>query len=129
MTPGTPLPSRFHTISAEPMKVMAKILRDPNPIHLDANAVKAAGMGDKVINQGPANVAYIISMAQSALPHHRLAKLESKYLANVRDGDHVEAGGTITAASPDEITCEAWLRIEGGATAVTALLTLVPRDS
>ena len=128
MQPGASLPSQFHVVSAPPMKILAKILRDPNPIHLDASAVAAAGLGDKVINQGPANVAYIISMAQAALPNHRLAKLESRYLANVRDGDHVEAGGTVTASNPDEIICETWLRVEGGVTAATATLTLVPRD-
>ncbi len=126
--PGTALPSKHRVITAPPMKVLAKILRDPNPIHLDASAVAAAGLGDKVINQGPANVAYIISMVQEAFPDHRLAKLESRYLANVRDGDHVEAGGTVTESSPDMITCETWLRLEDGSNAVAATLTLVPRD-
>jgi len=127
MTPGTTLPSQHHVITAPPMKILAKILRDPNPIHLDASAVAEAGLGDRVINQGPANVAYIISMVQAALPEHCLSRLKSQYLANVRDGDHVEAGGTITASSTEAIVCEAWLRVNGGANAVTATLTMVPR--
>ena len=49
-------------VSAEKMKLMAALLHDPNPIHLDPEAVRGLGMGDRVVNQGPANQAYLVNM-------------------------------------------------------------------
>ena len=60
---GTELePFVVESVSAEKMKLMAALLHDPNPIHLDEEAVKSLGMGDRVVNQGPANQAYLINM-------------------------------------------------------------------
>ncbi|MEI9988315.1 MAG: hypothetical protein WDN69_37590 [Aliidongia sp.] len=56
------------SVSAAAMKEWAVFLRDPNPIHLDPEVVKAKGLGDKVINQGPANVAYVMNMLMAAFP-------------------------------------------------------------
>lgn len=55
-------------VSTAAMKDWAIFLSDPNPIHLDAEAVKAKGLGEKVINQGPANVAYLMNMLMAAFP-------------------------------------------------------------
>ena len=51
-------------VPQESMDIWAVILDDPNPIHLDANAVKQVGLGNKTINQGPANIAYILNMIE-----------------------------------------------------------------
>ena len=60
---GTELePFVVDVVSAEKMKLMAALLHDPNPIHLDAEAVRGLGMGDRVVNQGPANQAYLVNM-------------------------------------------------------------------
>ena len=69
VAPGQILkPLRIASISAADMQEWAQVLRDPNPIHLDPRAVAARGLGDRVINQGPANLAYIIAMLQAAFP-------------------------------------------------------------
>lgn len=127
MNEGDALPIRRTAITAAPMRTIAEVLRDPNPIHLDPAAAGAAGLGDRVINQGPANLAYVVDAVQAAFPNHRLAMLDSSYLSSVRDGDVVEAGGTILSITPDAITCDTWLRVKGGATAVKAVATLSPR--
>lgn len=116
-------------IAAEPMVVLADLLCDANPIHLDPHAVAAAGLGDRVINQGPANVGYILNMLTNAFPEHRVARLESRYLANVRAGDDVEAGGTFVEGSNGQIDCSVWLRVREGAIAVAAEVTLKPRQT
>ena len=125
MKVGDSLPTLRHQVDPLAMADLAVILRDPNPIHLDAGAAQAAGLGDRVINQGPANLAYVINMLKAAFPTHRLERLESRYLANVRGGDVVEAGGTITRVTNENIECEAWLRIDGGATAVAVKASLL----
>jgi acyl dehydratase len=127
MKPGDSLPVWRHQVQATAMVPIAEILRDPNPIHLDAAAVAAVGLGDRVINQGPANLAYVINMLAAAFPRHRLESLESRFLANVRADDLVEAGGTIAEISGDRIACDLWLDVEGSGPAVKARAVLTPR--
>jgi len=109
-------PFRIAAVSPEGMKAWAKFLRDPNPIHLDPAMVKAKGLGDRVINQGPANLAYLINMLQAAIPDGFIESLEVRYVDNVFGGEAVEAGGTVkdvaTHDSKRRIGCEVWLRAE-----------------
>ena len=127
MRAGDTLPTWAHTVTAAPMQALAKVLRDPNLIHLDPSAAAAAGLGNRVINQGPANLAYLIDLLGRTFPESRLLSLESRYLANVRDGDTVEAGGVITASDDEAIRCDLWLNVRGSGPAVTASATLVRR--
>ena len=100
-------------VSAEAMKQWAVLLADPNPIHLDAEAVKAKGLGDKVINQGPANVAYMMNMLMAAFPGARIETMDSRFLDNVYAGDQVIATGTITAVEHNRIDCEIVMNVAG----------------
>jgi 3-hydroxybutyryl-CoA dehydratase len=128
MKVGSNLPSLHQKAEPSAMATLAVILRDPNPIHLDPQAAAAAGLGNRVINQGPANLAYIINMLKAALPDHRLVEIDSRYLSNVRGDDVVEAGGSVTATSANEIECDTWLKLEDGTMAVTARARLRRRD-
>jgi 3-hydroxybutyryl-CoA dehydratase len=105
---------RIEKVSPDGMKAWAKFLHDPNPIHLDPAVVKAKGLGDRVINQGPANLAYLINMLQRAVPNAQIESLEVRYVDNVFGGEAVEAGGTIKDVATDgatrRISCEVWLR-------------------
>ena len=103
----------IESVSAEAMKDWAVFLRDPNPIHLDVEVVKAKNLGDKVINQGPANVAYVINMLHGAIPGGRIVKMESRFVDNVYAGDHLLAGGAITEVESGRLICETWLRANG----------------
>jgi acyl dehydratase len=127
MSPGDPLPLLRHEVKAAAMVPLAQILRDPNPIHLDPAATAAAGLGDRVINQGPANLAYVLNMLAAAFAAYRVEALESRFLANVRDGDLVEAGGKVVASEPGRIECEIWLNVVGAGPAVAGRAVLVPR--
>jgi acyl dehydratase len=121
MTPavGTSLlPLRIDSVSPASMQQWAGFLHDPNPIHLDPAVVKAKGWGDRVINQGPANLAYIITMLQKALPGATLEALDVRYVDNVFGGESVEAGGKVKEISQQQgdargqtqVTCDVWLR-------------------
>jgi acyl dehydratase len=126
---GTDLPPySIAAVDPESMKLWAAFLRDPNPIHLDPRAVQAKGLGDKVINQGPANLAYIITMLQRALPGSILVSLEVRYAGSVFGGDAVEAGGKITEvareASGLRLGCEVWLRANDRDPAITGQAVL-----
>jgi acyl dehydratase len=112
------------------MRELADLLRDPNPIHRDAAVVKQLGLGDRVINQGPANLAYIVNMLKAAFPGAAVLQLDARFLANVFGGDAVEAGGRLTCVDSDaagtRLSCEVWLNAadRGPAVAGTAVLLL-----
>lgn len=125
-------PWKLDAVSPERMKALAEVLRDPNPIHLDPAAVERLGLGKRVINQGPANLAYIINMLKASLPGARILSLQSRFMANVFGGDAVEAGGRVISReeTPEgtRLTCELWLRVNGGDSAVTGeAVVLLPQ--
>jgi acyl dehydratase len=125
---GDALPAwRIDAVSPRNMRRLAETLRDPNPIHLDPAAVAKLGLGDRVINQGPANLAYIINMLHAAFPGAQLLQLDARFLANVFGGDAVEAGGRITAIADDgtRISCDTWLNVDGRGPAVSAQAQLL----
>ena len=76
-------------VPQESMDIWAVILDDPNPIHLDANAVKQVGLGNKTINQGPANIAYILNMIEDNFPNSQILKMNNKMTNSVLQGDLV----------------------------------------
>jgi acyl dehydratase len=98
---------------------MALLLRDPNPIHWDVEAVRELGMGDRVINQGPTNMAYVINMLIAwAGDPGRIRSLNVRFRDNVRAGDRVTAGGTVSEVRSDGeerlALCEVWLDVTDG---------------
>lgn len=122
-------PFTVRDVSAEAMAVLAKVLRDPNPIHLDPAAAAAAGMGDRRINQGPANFSYVINMLTRAFPAARLERLTFAFTQNVREGDTVHARGRIKAIETEggstRIVCDVWLDVEGGTPALKGEATML----
>jgi len=126
---GAGLPAYSIVVDSQSMQLWAGFLRDPNPIHLDPRAVQAKGLGDKVINQGPANLAYVITMLQRSFPHSTLVALEVRYAGSVFAGDAVQAGGTIVEvareASGVRIRCDVWLRANERDPAIAGQAVLV----
>ena len=96
---GTEIPEAvIESVPVERMKTVAALLRDPNPIHWDAEAVKALGMGDRVINQGPNNMAYVVTMLTdwAGGDPSRVRALRVRFLSNVFAGDRLTARGVVT---------------------------------
>jgi acyl dehydratase len=123
-------PYVVESVSAAAMAGLAEVLRDPNPIHLDPDAVRALGLGDRVINQGPANGSYVVAMLRAAFPDGRLRALELRLLGNVRAEDRVVAGGTVVAVDDDgTCCCEVWLDVDGGARAIAGTARVEPSST
>jgi acyl dehydratase len=94
---GAELPTRrIDNVSPETMKAWAPILRDPNPIHLDRDAVRAKGLGDRLINQGPINLGYCMDMLQAAFAGATIEEISNRFVDNVYEGDALTASGEIT---------------------------------
>ena len=104
-------------VSPEKMKVLALLLGDPNPIHIDASAVRQLGLGDRVVNQGPSNIGMIVNMLSEHFPGAKLVRLQTRLLANVFSGDAVTASAHVisseTVTGGERITCAVRLDVAG----------------
>jgi acyl dehydratase len=109
---GTELPPLvIESVDAEKMKLMAAILRDPNPIHFDAERVRELGLGERVVNQGPTHLSYLLNMVtkwSGGVP--TLRKVSVRFLGNVFAEDRVECRGRV--AEVDQSAGEATLDVE-----------------
>jgi acyl dehydratase len=84
-------------VGADRMKTMAAILRDPYPIHWDPAAARGAGHGDRPVNQGPLNVAYVANMLMAWAGESAIRRLSVDFHARVFAGDTVVASGEVVA--------------------------------
>lgn len=117
-------PYEVASVSAEKMKTMSALMRDANPIHHDAEAVRALGMGEKVINQGPLNQAYVVSMLGDwAGGVDRVRAIRLRYLGNVFAEDRLRAEGTVAAVREENgvavADCEVRLNVVDGGTVLS----------
>jgi len=87
------------TAVADParMKTMALLLRDPNPIHWDPETTQRLGLGERVINQGPINMSYLLELAIRAAggPEH-VRRFAVRFTGNVFAGEEVVCTGRVT---------------------------------
>lgn len=114
---GAAIPERRILVRAESMPVWAAALRDPNPIHVDPRATRAAGLGDRVINQGPANIGYALAALADAFPAGEIGEMEFRFLANVHAGEVAVASGTVMSVDRSgdgyRVTCTLELSVAG----------------
>jgi len=119
------------SVSAARMCTMAAILRDPNPIHWDRNAVDSLplGLGKRTINQGPLGLSYMINMLHAWAGSDSIRRIVMRFPQVVLDGERVIARGEITAVREEQgivlADCKIWLEhahrgilLEGTATVV-----------
>jgi acyl dehydratase len=92
-------PYVIETVDPGRMKTMALLLDDPNPIHWDTEVTEKLGLGNKAINQGPINLAFLMQAAIRAAgdgEELELVKFSTRFLGNTFSGDTVECTGTVT---------------------------------
>lgn len=108
----------MESVSAQRMKTMAAILRDPNPVHWDRKAVDSMslGLGKRTINQGPLGLSYMINMLHAWTGPHSIRRIVMRFPQVVLDGERVVARGKITALRTADETplaqCDIWLEHE-----------------
>ena len=128
---GTEIPAwTLERVNPDKMKVFAAIARDPNPIHWDPREVAARGLGERVINQGPTNLGYVVNMLLRWTGPESLREVRVRFTANVFGEDRVVAGGVVTGVREENgerlADCDVWLDRDDGTrtiagTAVVAL--------
>jgi len=119
---GSRVPEFRVTVEAQAMKPIALLMRDPNPIHWDTAVVERLGLGERPINQGPVNVAYVMNALMNWTNDPGcIRRLTVRFLDNVRAGDVVVAGGLVkdvrdSDKGPEQLAeCEVWLDRSDGA--------------
>ena len=130
MSPPAPRcpPWVIESVSPEKMKIFAAIARDPNPIHWDRAAVAERGLGDRLINQGPTNLGYVVNMLLAWTGPASLRDIAVRFTSNVFDGDMVTAGGVVTGIRVEQgerlADCDVWLDRGDGTRAIAGTATV-----
>jgi len=130
---GAAIPEwRLDRVDPEKMKLFAAIARDPNPIHWDRSEVARRGLGERLVNQGPVNLGYVINMLLAWAGPESLRRLAVRFTAPVFDGDAVVAGGRVTAVRDEGgvryADCEVWLDRSDGTRCVAGTATVALPD-
>ena len=111
----------MESVSAERMRTMAAILRDPTPLHWDREAVDTLPLGDtlpialgkRTINQGPLGLSYMVNMLHELMGPECIKRFYMTFPKVVLDEDCVIARGTITALRDEQgeqfADCAIWL--------------------
>ncbi len=108
-------PFVIESVDPEPMKVMAAILEDPNPIHYDTAVTSALGMGDQPVNQGPTNMTWLLECVQRfAGGSDKVKSVSIRFLGNVLGGERFEVSGEVTAIDEDAGEAELQLTATSG---------------
>jgi acyl dehydratase len=112
-------------VTAERMRTVAAIFRDPNPVHWDREFSERVGLAGRVVNQSPVNLGYVVNMLLAWAGPASLRRLRVEFPAPVLDGDRVTAGGVVKALRSEggrELAeCEVWLDRQDGQRAVQGL--------
>jgi acyl dehydratase len=82
---------RVAAVNAERMKALALLVEDPNPIHIFPEDAAAAGLGDRVINPGSANLGYVLNALLAIDPNVEIENVRIALRGNVAAGDEVVA--------------------------------------
>lgn len=127
---GTELPVVVtESVRADDIKLFALILRDPNPIHFDLEAVRSAGLGERAVNQGGATMAYVANyLADWGGSRAAIRSLNCSFRGNVFAGDDVAVGATVTSVAWSSegmtVECDVWADVVGGRRAISGSAVL-----
>jgi 3-hydroxybutyryl-CoA dehydratase len=86
---------KLKQVDSARMKILALLLADPNPVHLDPEAARRLNIADREVNQGPSNMAMVVNMLTQTWPDAELRQLRVRLLGQVLADEGVEAVGNI----------------------------------
>ena len=105
------------SVDPQKMKTMAALLRDPYPIHWDAEGNEKMGIKGKVVNQGPLNLSYLANMLMNWQGQDCIRRLTVRFTGWVLGEDTLTAHGKVISIdnTNNELLaeCEIWLERDG----------------
>jgi 3-hydroxybutyryl-CoA dehydratase len=93
---------KLKQVDSARMKILALLLADPNPVHLDPEAARRLNIADREVNQGPSNMAMVVNMLTQTWPDAELRQLRVRLLGQVLADEGVEAVGNILQSATFE---------------------------
>lgn len=111
---------KLDDVSASEMVFWADLLDDPNPIHSDPEAARRLGFGNRTVNPGPVNLAYVLNLVAQEHGGKTPSRITARFLGNVMAGDDV----TATLARQTETGGSAVLTRNGGEVVLEADFTM-----
>ena len=121
--PGTEIPPFvMDDITMDRIHTIMELMHDTNPVHDDADVVHRRKLRGPV-NQGPANLSYILNMLHAwGGADIELETFEFRFHDIVVPGDVVTARGTVTSVEEGDrgrrVACDVRLEHTDGSTAV-----------
>ncbi len=118
---GTSIALLTKTVTREQIAAYAAASGDRNPIHLDDEFARSAGLGG-VIAHGLLSMALLAQGLTGWLQEpERLKAVSCRFAAMVRPGDTLTFGGTVTEkdAARRRITCSLWATNQRGERVLT----------
>ena len=104
----------YPAVSADTMRLVAALMDDPNPIHFDAVSARKAGLGDRMVVQGPVTFGRMLVFAAKAMGGmDGVGHASIRFLSNVFEGERLTCGGSIDVSdeSSNDITVECEARV------------------
>ena len=97
---GTELaPLQADTISRLTLALYCGASGDHNPIHVDSDFARSAGMDD-VFAHGMLGMAYLARLVTGWVPQHAVRALSTRFVAITHVGDRVVCGGSVIEKLP-----------------------------
>lgn len=97
LEPGDAFERTVNSVSAADFRVVSALLREPNPVHYDAEYAAEQGLPGRV-SQGPLNAAYAVQAAMAVADGPAdLRSLDARFEAFVFEGETVTAVATVDA--------------------------------
>jgi len=124
---GQALPERAAPPINKPRIIeIMDVMDDCNPVHVDEELVARLGLRG-LVNQGPANLAYITNMlAAWTGDADCVRRFKVRFFDMVVPGDDLVAGGRVAAINGDgTVDCEVWLKMRNGHTMLAGTATVV----
>ncbi|MBS7670099.1 MaoC family dehydratase [Croceicoccus gelatinilyticus] len=113
---------KLDDVSASEMVFWADLLDDPNPIHSDPEAARRLGFGNRTVNPGPVNLAYVLNLIAQECGGTPPSRITARFLGNVMAGDDVTAtlveqtdngGSAVLTRNGDEVVLQADFTMPG----------------
>lgn len=101
---------------------------DHNPIHVDIDFAKAAGLPD-VIAHGMLSVAWIGRLLTNWVPQTAIRSLDVRFVAPTLVGERITCSGRITEKSNDSVRLELQTANEDGTVKITGAALIANPDA
>jgi acyl dehydratase len=120
------LPERAAPVIDKPRIVeIMDVMDDCNPVHVNEELVAKLGLRG-LVNQGPANLAYITNMLAAWTGNADcVRRFRVRFFDMVVPGDELVAGGRVASINGDgTVDCEVWLKMRNGHTMLAGTATV-----